>query len=223
MSALGRLALIFLLGSALASCVTTSDSQTAVSAADIPASKYKQVAVFIENVSEAEHASADAVVVSTLQGLGVNAVSGDSLFNEHNGNLSDAAKVRILKERSIDALLYIKVQSSNEQLITNARFDGQFVYLTHDDGTVDTITPQAGGFTIKPDGRVYQSSPMLVTRAELQDVKSAKLVWTADTVTYPQYQVAWLGMNFSGGATASSLFQEAAKEIVGKMRSASAI
>jgi len=209
-----------MLGLSLASCVTASDSQTAVSAPDIPSSKYRQVAIFVENLGEAERSSAEQIMASAMQGSGANAVPGSALYSGQNGKLSDAAKVRIIRERGVDALLYIKVQPANEIRINNARYDGQAVLLINDDGSVFAQSP--AGYIIKPDG-VYQRNAMLVTKAELQDVKSAKLVWTADTVTYPQYSLLVIGIPIGGGSSAESLFPVAAKEIVSKMRTASAI
>jgi hypothetical protein len=208
------------LGLALASCVTASDSQTAVSAPDIPSSKYKQVAVFVENVAETEQSSAEQSIVAALRSSGANATAGSTLYGSQNGNLSDAAKAKIIRDRGVDALLYIKVQRSNEVRINNARYDGQAVYLTNDDGTISAQNPT--GYMIKSDG-VYQRSTMLTTKAELQDVRSAKLVWTADTITYPQYQMLVMGIPVGGGVGPDALFPEAAKEIVAKMRLASAI
>jgi hypothetical protein len=211
---------ILLFGALLAGCVTATDSQVAVSPNDIPVAKYKRVAVFVENMTGTERAPAEQTIVSTLQSSGVNAVSGNGLLNSR-GNLSDSQKIRKLKEQSIDALLYVKVQMSSQQLVGNARTDGQLVYLTNDDGTEDAVGP--AGYILNADGSVHRISNTLVTRSELQDLKSAKLVWTADTVTSPQYQIAVMGIPIGNGTTSTSLFTEAAREIVSKMRSAHAI
>ena len=68
-------------------------------------------------------------------------------------------------------------------------------------------------YIIKPDGSVYQSMLILKTNADLQDTQTAKQVWTSETIS-------------SGNAKTTNmaaLFNQAAQQIVTKMREASAI
>jgi hypothetical protein len=202
----------------LASCGATSNVQTAVSAADIPASKYRKVAVFIEAQDESDRTSAEGTVVSALRDLGVNAVSGPDLLAQKK-NASNAEKVRLVRSQGTEALLYVKVQGTREVRITNARWDRGRILIYNDDGTV--MEQPTLGYIVKPDG-VYQKHEHLSTSAELQDVNSAKLVWTGSAGTGQQTTLLIMGVPV-GGASRESLLSQASKDIISKMRADGAI
>ena len=205
----------------LAACNTVSNSETAVSKADVPVGKYRQIAVFVENLEAAERAAAEQQVVSALQSANVNAVSGNGLLASAGANLSDAAKVKAIRARGVDAVLYVKVQRSTESQINNARWDRGRILLLQEDGEVQEVS--AIGYRVAPDGKVYQKSKSVVAISELQDINSAKLVWTGTTSTAPEYSLLIMGINVGSGHSESSLFVLAAKEIVAKMRADGAI
>ena len=95
------------------------------------------------------------------------------------------------------------------------------IQLTNDDGSTSMVPTT--GYTVKPDGSVYSKMNGLTSRAELQDVNSAKVVFTADTLTYSQYQTSILGIAIPDGMTSSSLMNDLAKEVIAKLRAGRAI
>jgi hypothetical protein len=204
----------------LTGCVATNQAAV-VSAADIPVSKYRQIAVFAENVSQQEQRAMEETLVQALASAGAKARSGSAIYGEHGVKLTSAAKGRLIKEQGIDAVLFVKLDRAGESQIANARFDGRSVLLPNDDG--EYVPVGMTGYSVKADGSVYQASPMLSTTSQLQDVKSSKLVWASQATTYPQYSVAIMGIPVSGGQAADSLVLQAAKEIAEKMRADGAI
>jgi hypothetical protein len=218
MSYLRNLAVIAV-GLTLASCGATTNLQSSVSTVDIPGGKYKKMAVFIEGQDAAERRTAEEAVISALRSAGVNAVSGDGLLAQKK-NASNAEKVRLVKSQGTDALLYVKVLRSREALISNARWDQGRILIFADDGTV-TEHPTLG-YTVKPDGSIYQKHEALSTSAELQDINSAKLVWAGSAGTGQEYTLLIMGIPV-GGQTHESLVAQASKDVVSKMRADGAI
>jgi hypothetical protein len=198
----------------IAVCVSgcaSSETRSIVSKDDIPATKYKKVALFIENLDEPERSAAERTVVSTLQNAGVNAVGGPDVF-KGRGALSEQAKANIV-QKQFDAVLYLTVEQRGviEELIPNAFFDGQVIQYNLGIVTVGhNITDL---HVIKPDGSVYEQKLTLKTKVDLQDAKSAKTVWISETI--------------SSGPTKTTnmaaLFSQAANQIVAKMREDSTI
>jgi hypothetical protein len=207
------------IGLSIASCGATSNLQSSVSNVDIPGGKYKKMAVFIEGQDAAERRTAEESIISALRGAGVNAVSGDGLLTQKK-NANNAEKVRLVRSQGTDALLYVKVLRSTEAFISNARWDQGRILITADDGTV-TEHPTLG-YTIKPDGSVYQKHEGLSTSAELQDINSAKLVWAGSGGTGQEYTLLIMGVPV-GGQSNESLVAQASKDIVSKMRADGAI
>jgi hypothetical protein len=214
-----KLFIYIAVGLSLASCGATSNLQSSVSNADIPGGKYKKMAVFIEGEDAAERRNAEESMISALRSAGVNAVSGEGLLALKK-NASNAEKVRLVRSQGTDALLYVKVLRSTEALISNARWDQGRILITDDDGTV-TEHPTFG-YTVKPDGRVYQKHEALSTSAELQDVNSAKLVWAGSGGTGQQTTLLIMGVPV-GAQSNDSVVAQASKDIVSKMRADGAI
>jgi len=209
---------VIAVGLTLASCGATTNLQSSVSTADIPGGKYKKMAIFIEGQDAAERRIAEEALISALRSAGINAVSGDDLLAQKK-NANNAEKVRLVRSQGTDALLYVKVHRTKEVLIRNARWDSGRILITGDDGTI-TEHPTLG-YTVKSDG-VYQKHEALSTSAELQDVNSAKLVWTGSAGTGQEYTLLIMGIPV-GGQTHESLVTQASKDIVSKMRADGAI
>jgi len=194
----------------LAGCAA-SETRSLVSTDDIPASKYKKLAVFIENLDDAERPGAEQIVRATLQNAGVNAVSGSDVF-KGRGKLSEKAKASIV-QKEFDAVLYLTVVEKGmvEELIPNAFFDGQMVQYNLGIMTVGHNLTDL--HVIKPDGSVYEQKLTLKTKVDLQDTKSAKAVWASETISSGPTKTT----NMAG------LFNQATNQIVAKMREDSAI
>jgi hypothetical protein len=194
----------------LAGCAS-SETRSLVSKDDIPASKYKKLAVFIENLDDAERPAAEQIVCSTLQNAGVNAVSGPDVF-KGRGKLSEKVKASIV-QKEFDAVLYLTVieKGAVEELVPNAFFDGQMIQYNM--GIVTVGHNLTDMYVIHPDGSVYQPMLALKIKVDIQDTKSAKEVWSSETIS-------------SGNAkttTMPALFTQASNQIVAKMREDSAI
>lgn len=194
----------------LAACAA-SETRSLVSSGDIPASKYKKVAVFIENLEDSERPAAEQIVVTTLRNAGVNAVSGPDVFKKR-GKLSEQIKASIV-QKEFDAVLYLTVIEKGpvDEMVPNAFFDGQMI--NYDFGIMAVGHNVTDMYTIGQDGRVYKPMLALKTKVDVQDTKSAKNVWTSETIS-------------SGHAKTTNmrtLFDQASKQIVAKMREDSAI
>ena len=182
-----------------------------MSKGDIPASKYKKLAIFIENLDDAERPAAEQIVEATLQNAGVNAVSGPDVF-KGRGKLSEKAKASIV-QNEFDAVLYLTVVEKGvvEEPVPNAFFDGQMIQYNL--GIVTVGHNLTDMYVIHPDGSVYQPTLALKLKVDIQDTKSAKEVWSSETIS-------------SGNAkttTMPGLFTQASNQIVAKMREDSAI
>jgi hypothetical protein len=197
--------------SLLAGCAA-SETRSLVNKDDIPASKYKKVAIFIENLDEAERPAAEKIVVAALQNAGVNAASGPDIFKGRGTKLSEKAKASIV-QKEFDAIIYLTVVEKGlvEELIPNAFFDGQMVQYNL--GIMTVGHDLTDMYIIKSDGSVYQPMLALKTKVDMQDTKSAKPVWTSETIS-------------SGHAKTTNmpaLFTQASNQIVAKMREDSTI
>lgn len=207
---------------ALAAC-SAIETRSIVSTEDLPTSKYRKIALFIENLDDAERPMAEQILISTLQNSGVNAVSGQQIFHER-GNLSEKAKASLV-QKEFDAVLYVSVleKGVSEHFLPNASHDGQRITFsnslnavvmnfgaafTYDVSAVDPRT-----YSLKPDGTVYEQQLVLKTRADLQDTKSAKQVWTAETVASSKPPFVEM----------PQLFVQASKQIADKLRTDGAI
>lgn len=201
---------ILLFAFCLLGCAS-SETRSVVSKDDIPASKYRKVALFIENLDEADRSAAEKIVVTTLQNAGVSTVSGPDVFKGRTG-LSEKAKASIV-QKQFDAVIYLTVEQRGviEELIPNAFFDGQMIQ--HNLGILTVGHDMTDLHVIKPDGSVYEQKLTLKTKVDLQDTKSAKTVWISETISSGPTKTTSM----------AALFNQAANQIVAKMREDSAI
>jgi hypothetical protein len=212
---LGRFASHLPIALLLAACAQ-SETRSVVSADDLPASKYHNVAIFIENVDESQAATAAQMVISTFRNSGVNARSGSDAF-EGRSKLTEVAKAKIIQSE-FDAVLYLTVvqEGLTEELVPDAHSDGQVITFYKNLGIMGaSFTTDIGveNFIVKPDGSVYQPKLALQTKVDLQDTKTAKLVWTSETIASGPAKLT--DMN--------TLFEQASRQIVEKMRADNAI
>jgi hypothetical protein len=201
---LGRYFLNSVLGLLLVGCAA-SETRSIVSSEDIPSGKYRKVIVFIEHNNEKERAALERAVILAIQGAGVAVGSGTALFA--GKRLSDEVKARIV-QKDFNAVLYVNVlvNGMREQLVEYARHDGQFITI---DGRTEEIDHYAQTmYNLKEDGSVYKLMPTLHTRSDLQDTKTNKQVWAAETIA-------------SGGTL--TLYSQASKQIVQRLRADGAI
>lgn len=209
----------FILGLALllVRC-TSAETRSLVSKEDIPETKYKKLVVFIENLDDSERSPAEQIVVSALQTAGVTAVSAPDFFKER-GQLSEQQKSRLV-QREFDAVLYFKVVEKGvfEEIVPDVTNNGgELVYakqwIPGVFGTVFSTDVGADLYDLKPDGSVYKKMFGLKAQVDLQDTKSAKEVWTSETVATGE----------SHTTNMSLLFTQASNQIVSKMREDHAI
>ncbi len=211
------LLLVVNFGLLLVGC-TASETRSLASTDDIPNSKYKHIAVFVENLEEAERQSAEQMILPALQRAGVSAVSGEDFFKE-KGTLSEKQKAAIA-QREFDAVLYLTVlqNGQTEELVPDANHNGQSInfYKNVIPGVLTANFATDIGmdkYDLKPDGTVYERKLSLHTKVDLQDTKTAKLVWTSETIASGNEQITSL----------NSLFEQASHQIVDKMRADNAI
>jgi hypothetical protein len=210
-----------LFGLQLAGCAA-SETSSFVSANDIPVNKYHHIAVFVENVEGAEQSGAEQIIISNLTSAGVNADSGTTTINSKGKQLSEKQKALVI-QNSFDAVLYVAVMEKGlvEELVPYAEHNGQVITFhvsvlsgLLDLGTTVPIDENTNArFVLKEDGSVYQRVFALKTKSDLQDTKTAKQVWTAETIS-------------SGNATVTNMnivFVGASKQIVEKMQADHAI
>ena len=216
----------------LAGCAE-SETRSIVSKSDLPAHKYQKIAVFVEEPGSSPRSSRttgpsvnigngqisffiptggttasateiEQKVLSALGSAGVVASSGPSVFKQQN--LSDQAKALII-QKEFQAVLYVTVEHGmSEENRTPASHDGTNV--TFDNGEVKPISELSDAYKLKPDGSVYYVYPVVKMKSDLQDTKTNKLVWSAETIA-------------SGGTLVLS--SKASEELVGKMRADGAI
>lgn len=206
---LSRIALLFFAACSLGACAS-SETRSTVSPADVPASKYKKVAVFIENLPPEEKAGAEQVVASAFKEAGIDAAASADIFA--GKNLGEKAKASYV-QKNFDAVFYLTVLKKGlvENPIPNAYYDGQTI--TYNMGIL-TVTHDAPNMhMVKPDGTVYEVDMALKAKTDVQDTKSAKLVWTSETVASGNARVT----------TMPALFKQVTNQIVAKMREDHAI
>jgi hypothetical protein len=187
-----------------------SETRSVASSADIPASRYKKVVLFIENLDDRERPAAEAMISKTLTDAGVNVAASSEVFDAKLDPNSQGQRIR---KAGFDAALFVKVAQKGifEEQIENAYFDGQMIQMNM--GLITVGHNVTEFYSIRPDGSVYQPMLVLKTQSELQDVKSGKQVWAGETIA-------------SGHARTTNMsvvFAQAAKQIVEKMRADQAI
>lgn len=191
--------ILTLLGLWLASCAS-SETRSLVSAADIPSQRYGRVVLFVEHADPQERANLERAILLAFQGTRTAVQNGGELFKGRQ--VDEKAKARLV-QRDFDAVFYVNVLQSGmaEELVPGARHDGQFISIYGETKPIDSYVEYF--YKLKEDGSVYKDVPVLKTNADLQDTKSAKVVWTAETVA-------------TGGTLV--LFGHAAKNIVDRLK-----
>lgn len=180
----------------------TSETRTAVSAADVSAGKYRKIAVFLESGADApsetvnvqiwgpiiipvpapyrpyKKAEIEEAVLSTLISAGAEAVSSEQIFAGRELNAKDKA---LLVRKSFDAVLYVAVlvNGQREKQIEGASHNG---YLITIGGETRQIDEYDSKYELKSDGTVWDRTPTLHVKSDLQDTKTNKQVWTAETI-----------------------------------------
>lgn len=201
-----------LIGVALISGCVSADTNSTLSREDVRAGGYRRVLVFLENVSDEERAAAEKSITSAFAATGVQAKSGAVLFR--GSKLSEQRKTEIV-QRDFDAVLYINVQSRAPSIqVPLAKVDGNVVHIPTPFG--DTITRPAENYVIASDGGVYRTVD-LQSRAELQDTKSAKVVWASNVNTAAGHTMVSGGRQVVGGTLGQ--LEEVARQLVTRMRS----
>jgi hypothetical protein len=197
---------------ALAGCAgvdargVASETVSSVSKKDVRPGKYRNIAVFIEGIREPERSAAEQIVILALHNAGLNPTGALALFAER-GSITEQAKADVV-QREFDAVLYWTFVQKGvvEELVPNARSNGEFV--TFGAGLVKVSHNLTGDYIMKPDGSVYVPELALKTKVDVQDAKTAKQVWTAETVSSGSPKVA----------TMDTLLGEASRQIVEKMK-----
>jgi hypothetical protein len=208
---------IFGLALLLVGC-TTAETRSVVSKEDIPEAKYKKVVVFIENLEDNERVPAETIVVTTLQAAGLNATSSTNFFND-SGKLSEQQKARLV-QKEFDAILYLKVVEKGvfEEIVPDVTHQGDMLVYSKQIipgvfGATFATDIGANLYDLRPDGSVYKQMFGLKTQVDLQDTKSAKQVWSSETVATGEAHTS----------TMSMLFTQAFNQIVSKLREDHAI
>lgn len=211
MGALYRFAGLCVVLSLGAGCVA-SETRSVSNPSDIPAGKYRKVALFIENLDESERALAEQIVISALQSVGIPAISSSNLFR-NRGPINPNTQASIIRKEGFDAVLYVTVleKGAAEERVPNAYYDGNMVNVSM--GFVTVGHSLTDLYVVKSDGSVYHPMLAMKTRSELQDVKSAKNVWAAETVATGHARTTNM----------SALFTQASQQITEKLRADQAI
>jgi hypothetical protein len=219
MFALRRSSLLFVACFLLVGCASAvSETRSIISAADLPATKYRSVVVFAENIDESERSAAEQFVVSALQGANISATSGKSLFEGRQ--LDEREKTKMIQDK-FDAVLYVNVAEKGltEQRVENVTHNGQYIVYRRSvpgltfTAAADVTEDTSKSWILKDDGSVYEPILALKLKSDLQDTRTSKLVWTAETITTGK-PVA---------TTMPQLFDQASKQMVAKMREDHAI
>lgn len=207
-----RIKLYFLVVCAFSLVGCVSETRSLVSSQDIPASKYKKVILFVENLDGMERPAAEQILVTTLRDAGVEAVSSSEAFKSEK-SLDATAQGALIRRQGFDAALYVTVL---EKGVVEEQVEGAWFDLANNEMHIDPvggITATLRGYVVKPDGSVYYSNWTMKTKSELQDVQSAKQVWISETVAVGHGQFSNMSL----------IFAQAAKQIVQKMRGDNAI
>lgn len=191
-------------------------SETRSLVADLPAEKYQSIAVFVENFEEIDRMAAEQAIISSLESLGIRAVSGPTLFEGQHRDDQSKAK---LVQKDFDAVLYVSTSEKGitEKKMENLIYNGQDVIYVA--GGIPWYPLKKRHFIIKPDGSVYKPVIAAKLTSDLQDTKTNIRVWSSETIVMgdaDQY-------GNPGGMTGapvdySTMLLVATKQIAAKMR-----
>jgi hypothetical protein len=205
------LPLLGLLLLALVGCASATTAST-VSAGDLPAVKYRDIVVFVENVDTTERMAAEQLVVSALKHAGVRAAGSVELFGAP-GQVGENEMAAIIRDQNFGAVLYITVRQKEivDEPVPDVTWDGQMFHGSA--GPLSWGYSASATYVVASDGSVVRPVMTLATEAELQDVASAKDTWRATTTA--SGNAKWVSM--------TSLFEEVSNQIVDKLRADNAI
>jgi hypothetical protein len=185
---------------------------SAVSSADIPAPKYRKIVVFVENMDDADRLTMEEIIASAVQSSGVQAQPSLEAFSYHR-KLDGAQMASIIQEQKFDATLYVTV-TQKALLLEPARdvfpmSDGAGGWMVcKGDASTHFCFSMPSWYTVTSSGQLARLVLTFAAKAELQDVTSAKEVWTADTSASAR----------DGPANMGSLVSQASAQLVQKMR-----
>jgi hypothetical protein len=195
----------FLCALLLAGCAD-SETRSIVSKTDLLPNGYHKILVFVEDSDPTPHsgqtpsinvangqitlfipeggqsgsaAEIEQKLLSSLGSAGVAASGGSTFFKEQK--LTEQAKATEV-QKVFDAVLYVTilVNGMREQMVAGASQDGQFISIYGETRPIDDYDKMK--YTFKEDGTVYQNVPTLQTKSDLQDTKTNKQVWSAETI-----------------------------------------
>ncbi|RXH12333.1 hypothetical protein EAS56_17650 [Bradyrhizobium guangzhouense] len=212
-----RSLLLALLAGSLCAC-TSSATISNVSAADIPADKYRKIAVFVEKLSDAERPVAEEIFVSKLQRAGLEAESATKIFG---GTTSSEKEKEQLIQSQFDSVIYLAVDKEIfEEAMPNSRHDDRSITLSSDPSqrivnmiTLPITDATTKEYVLRSDGSVAKPVLKLTVKSDLQDTKTAKLVWTAESNS----------SGHPGRVNVVQLFTQISDQIIEKMHADHAI
>jgi hypothetical protein len=209
--------LLFAIGVLLAGCAASSEiAETRSIISATPSTKYRTVAVFIENSEGEERQLIEQDVIAALSYGEIEAKSGAEAFAAM-GEVNKQEKTNRI-QKSFDAVLYVNVvqQGLTEERMENLLYDGQnFIFQTS--GFRWTSVPASNDYIVKPNGTVFKPTLAIKLRSDLQDTKTNAQVWSAETIVTSDGAKNW------NASDISPLFDKASKQLVEKMRTDSAI
>jgi hypothetical protein len=210
---------ILILGFLLVGCAV-SETRSIVAASDIPASRYKSIAIFVENLEETEQSALEHSLASQLRDAGAIVEDGNAILSQQGTTLSDADKARLIQAR-FDAVLYVNAveKGPGERQLPNLFHDNQYIYAKN--GAGSTVVGEINDLTdihynLYSDGTISEPVVVLKTKSDFQDTKSAKQVWTGETIAYAKNA---FGLN----ATMGVLTTDVAKQIAQQLKADKAI
>jgi hypothetical protein len=216
-----RVMLLFAIAG-LAACAANDPAETRSIVTATPSTKYRAIAVFIENSKANDRQAIEQSVIAALNHQGVDAKSSSEIFAAM-GTANKQEKADRL-QKLFDAVLYVNVMQAGptEERMENLFYDGQFIVF-HTKGFAWASYPSSmGDYIIKPDGSVFKPALGIQLRSDLQDTKTNLQVWSAETIVTGEIPTR----NSAGPENSSgmhALFDKAVEQLVEKMRTDNAI
>jgi hypothetical protein len=228
--ALGKGLLLFAIAVLLAGCAARSEiAETRSLVSATPSTKYRTVAVFIENSEGEERQVIEQNVIAVLNHAEYEAKSGSEIFAAM-GALNKQEKTNRI-QKSFDAVLYVNVvqQGLTEERLEDLYYDGQGILVRTNGVAWFSVSPTSGDYIIKPNGTVFKPVLAVKLRSDLQDTKTNAQVWSAETIVTGELGTGVGDLRIGNRAKTwnfsdmAPLFDKASKQIVEKMRTDSAI
>jgi len=205
----------------LLGCAAVTETQSVISSDDIPESKYKKIFVVVQNFEEADRSKAEDSLLHELRDIGITGISSDDAFVDGR-NFTDIQKMKYIQE-NYEAVLYVRLVQIGvaEKQGDNASHNGEMVtfygHFSGFNGFLETHSVTSLGvesiiikqnYILKPDGTVYEAGRAIQLNSEMQDTKTNKRVWVADTSSFVKRT----------DETTTSLFRNAAQDLVKKLK-----